>query len=82
MEEIFKIEPQEFNEELFLRLKKLFKGKTVTISFSTEVDETTYLTMNPINKKYLLESMAQEPTISFTSNEFEKRLDDLLKQSK
>ena len=70
MEGIFKIEPQEFNEELFLRLKKLFKGKTVTISFSTEIDETTYLTMNPVNEKYLLESIAQEPTVRFTPKEF------------
>ena len=82
MEAIFKIEPKEFNEELFLSLKKLFKGKTVTISFSTEIDETTYLTMNTANEKHLLESIAQESVISFTSDEFEKHVDDLLKLSK
>jgi hypothetical protein len=77
MEAIFKIEPQEFNEELFLRLKKLFKGKTVTIAFSTEIDETTYLTMNPANKEHLLESMAQEPVIKFTPEEFKEKISKL-----
>ncbi len=74
MEAIFKIEPQEFNEELFLRLKKLFKGKTVTIAISTDIDETTYLTLNPANEKHLLESMAQEPTITFTPEEFKEKV--------
>jgi len=77
MEAIFKIEPQEFNEELFFRLKKLFKGKTVTISFSTDIDETAYLTMNPVNKKHLLESMAQEPQLSFTPEEFLNKVSKL-----
>jgi len=74
MEAIFKIEPQEFNEELFLHLKKLFKGKTVTIAISTDIDETTYLTLNPANEKHLLESMAQEPTITFTPEEFKEKV--------
>ena len=74
MEAIFKIESNEFNEELFLRLKKLFKGKTVTIAFSTEVDETSYLTMNPVNKEHLLESIAQEPKIRFTPEEFKEKI--------
>ena len=77
MEAIFKLEPKEFNEELFLRLKKLFKGKTVTIAFSTEIDETSYLTMNPENEKHLLESMAQEPIIRFTPEEFKEKISKL-----
>lgn len=77
MEAIFKIEPNEFNEELFLSLKKLFKGKTVTISFSTEIDETTYLTMNAANEKHLLESIAQEPVIKFTPEEFKEKVSKL-----
>jgi hypothetical protein len=77
MEAIFKIEPKEFNEELFLRLKKLFKGKTVTIAFSTEIDETSYLTMNPVNEKYLLESIVQEPIIRFTPEEFKEKISEL-----
>jgi hypothetical protein len=77
MEAIFKIEPKEFNEELFLRLKRLFKGKTVTIAFSTEIDETSYLTMNPVNEKYLLESIVQEPIIRFTPEEFKEKISEL-----
>lgn len=77
MEAIFKIEPKEFNEELFLRLKKLFKGKTVTIAFSTEIDETSYLTMNPVNEEHLLESIAQEPVIRFTPEEFKEKTSKL-----
>lgn len=77
MEAIFKIEPKEFNEELFLRLKKLFKGKTVTIAFSTEINETDYLTMNPVNEEHLLESIAQEPVIRFTPEEFKDKISKL-----
>ena len=74
MEAIFKIEPNEFNEEFFLRLKNLFKDKTVTIAISTDIDETSYLTMNLVNKKHLLESIAQEPTIHFTLEEFNDKV--------
>ena len=33
-------------------IKKLFHGKEITITITTESDETTYLTMNPANKKH------------------------------
>jgi len=81
MEAIFKIEPKEFNEEFFQRLKKLFKGKTVTIAVSTEMDETDYLMANAENRKHLLENMAQEPTVRFTPEEFDKRFEKLVKDS-
>ena len=77
MEAIFKIESNEFNEELFLRLRKLFKGKSITIAISTEVDETSYLTMNPVNEEHLLESIAQEPAIKFTPEEFKEKTSKL-----
>ncbi len=77
MEAIFKIESNEFNEELFLRLRKLFKGKSITIAISTEVDETSYLTMNPVNEEYLLESIAQELVIKFTPEEFKAKTSKL-----
>ena len=82
MEAIYKLKANEINPNLLDTIKKLFGGKEITITITTEPDETTYLTMSPANKKHLLESMAQEPTISFTSVEFEKHVDDLLKQSK
>jgi hypothetical protein len=80
MEVIFKIQPKELDEKLFLQIKKMFEGKPVTIIISTEMDETTYLTSNPANEKHLVESMASEPFVSFTPNEFEKHSKELLKQ--
>lgn len=74
MEAIFKIEANEFNEELFMRLKKLFKDKAITIAISTDIDETSYLTMNEANKKHLLQSMAQEPNVRFTPKEFKEKV--------
>ena len=81
MEAIFKIQPAEFDERLFRHIKKMFEGKMVTITISTEMDETSYLSANPANRKYLMESMAQEPTVSFTPEEFDKHVESLLKQA-
>ena len=80
MEAIFKIQPKELDESLFLQIKNMFEGKPITIIISTEMDETTYLTSNPANKKHLMESMASEPSISFTPDEFREHVDTLLKQ--
>ena len=63
-------------------IKKLFRGKEITITITTDPDETTYLTMNPANKKHLLDNIASEPTIGFTAKEFDKHVENLLKQSK
>lgn len=82
MEAIYKLKANEINPNLMETIKKLFGNKEITISITTETDETEYLTAYPANKKHLLESMAQEPTISFTAVEFEKHVEDLLKQSK
>ena len=59
MEAIFKIEPTEFNQKLFQNIKNMFEGKPVTITISTELDETDYLNANPANRQHLLENMAQ-----------------------
>jgi len=82
MEAIYKLKANEINPNFMETIKKLFGGKEITITITSDPDETTYLTMNPANKAHLLESMAQEPTISFTAVEFEKHVEDLLKQSK
>lgn len=81
MEAIFKIKPTELNERLFTQIKKMFEGKKVIITISTEMDETDYLSANPANKKYLLENIASEPTVSFSAEEFERHVDTLLKHS-
>ncbi len=81
MEAIFKIEPKEFNQKLFQNIKKMFEGKSVIITVSTELDETDYLNANQANRKHLLESMAQEPTVRFTPEEFDQHIEKLLKNS-
>lgn len=58
MEAIFKIQPAEFNQKLFQNIKKMFEGKTVTITISTEIDETDYFNATPTNRQHLLENMA------------------------
>jgi hypothetical protein len=80
MEAVFKIGPSELDEKLFHQIKKMFEGKPVTITISTEMDETDYLSANPANKKHLLENIASEPTVSFTAKEFDKHVKELLKK--
>jgi len=58
MEAIFKIEHTEFNQKLFQNIKNMFEGKNVTITISTELDETDYLNATQANRKHLLESIA------------------------
>ena len=82
MEAIYKLKANEINPNMIDTIKKIFGSKEITITITTESDETTYLTMNLANKKHLLESLAQEPTVSFTAVEFNKHVEDLLKQSK
>jgi len=81
MEAIFKIQPAEFNETLFNQIKSIVKGKPVTITITTEIDETAYLNTWPANREYILENIASEPTVSFTPEEFDKHVEMLLKQA-
>jgi hypothetical protein len=80
MEATFKIQTKEFTEELLQKIKQMFEGKPVTITITTEMDDTEYLISCEANKQHLLESMASEPTISFTSEEFKKHTDYLLRK--
>jgi hypothetical protein len=77
MEAIYKLKANEINENLMDTIKKLFKGKEIIITVSSEPDETTYLTMNPANEKHLMESMAQEPSVRFTPGEFKEMVKKL-----
>jgi hypothetical protein len=81
MEAIFRIQSSEFDEKLFLNIKKMFEGKPVTIIITTELDETGYLSANPANRKHLLENIASEPTVIFTPEEFNRHVEELLKDS-
>ena len=77
MEAIYKLKASEVNTNLMDTIKKLFNGKEITITISTEPDETTYLMMNPSNEKHLMESMAEEPTVRFTPEEFKEMVDKM-----
>lgn len=72
----------ELDERLINQIKKMFEGKPVTITITTQEDDTIYLNADPANKKHLEESMASEPEIVYTAEEFEKHVDKLLKKSK
>jgi len=77
MEAIYKLKANEINPGLMDTIKKLFRGKEITITITTEPDETTYLTMNPANEKHLMDSMAEEPVAHFTPIEFKEMVDKL-----
>ena len=70
MEAIYKLKASEINANLMEAIKKLFVGKEITITVTSETDETAYLTMNPANKKHLLDNMVAEPVIKFSGDEF------------
>jgi hypothetical protein len=77
MEAIYRLNANEINPTLMETIKKLFTGKEITITITSEPDETAYLTMNQANEKHLLESIAQEPTIHFTPEQFKEMVDKL-----
>ena len=74
MEAIYKLKANEINQNLMNTIKKLFIGKEITITITPEPDETSYLTMSPANEKHLTESMAEEPSIRFTPDEFKEEV--------
>ena len=77
MEAIYKLKANEINPGLMDTIKKLFSGKEITITITTEPDETTYLTMNPANEKHLMDSMAEESAAHFTPEEFKEMVGKL-----
>lgn len=81
MQATFKISAEELDERLINQIKKMFEGKPVTITITTQEDDTIYLNADPANKKHLEESMASVPEIVYTAEEFEKHVDKLLKKN-
>jgi hypothetical protein len=73
MEAIYKLKANVINTNLMVAIKKLFSGKEITITISTSGDETEYLTMSPANEAHLMESIAEDPAIRFTPEEFQKK---------
>ena len=79
MEATLKIKASELNNHLFRKIKSLFEGKSVTITISSETDETEYLLQDKANEEFLLSSMAEEPVVAFSVEDFEKKVKDMLK---
>jgi len=70
MQAIYKLKATEINAGFVDAIKKLFKGKEITITITSEPDETTFLTMDPANEKHLMDNLAAEPAKKFTGDEF------------
>ena len=60
---------------IFVYLKQ--RTNDILEMLKTLPDETAYLTMNPANERHLLESIAQEPSIRFTPEEFREMVKKL-----
>jgi len=84
MEAIYKLKANEINPNLMETIKKLFSGKEITITITAEPDETIYLTMNPANKKHLLDAIKEvkknKNLIRFTGKEFEELSEKLFSE--
>jgi hypothetical protein len=74
MEAIYRLKATEINTGFVDAVKKLFKNKTITITITSEPDETACLSDDPANEAYILQSMAQEPSIRFTPDEFHREV--------
>jgi len=77
MEAIYKLSANEIDSNLISSIKKLFGQKEITITITSEPDETTYLTMNPANEKHLLDNIVAEPVIKFSGDEFKSYVEKL-----
>lgn len=74
MEAIYKLKANEINAGFIDAVRKMFMDKLITISITDEPDETVFLSRDPANEKYLSESMAQEPAIRFSPEEFREEV--------
>jgi hypothetical protein len=81
MEAIYKLNTSELDNKLLESIKKLFGRQEVIIQIRSLTDETSYLFDDPENKKHLLESLASEPTVTFSGKEFEVHAKQLLEKS-
>jgi hypothetical protein len=78
MDATLKLKVSELDDRLIQKIKSLFEGKSVTITITTEDDETSYLLSSKANEEFLMSSMAQEPFVAFSVEEFEKKSNELL----
>ncbi len=75
MTSIFHIKAEELSPDFLEALKKMFKGKNITLTVDVDMDETDYLLQSDANKQMLLTSLKQakqEETITVNLNELLK----------
>jgi len=81
MEAIFKLKASEIDFRIIDSIKRLFGSNDVIIKISSVDDETSYLLASKANKEHLMESMASEPEMIFTEQEFDKHVKELIKST-
>jgi len=81
MEAIYKLNTSELDIKLLESIKKLFGSQEVIIQIRSLTDETSYLFNDQENKKHLLESLASEPAVIFSGEEFDAHIKQLLEQN-
>jgi hypothetical protein len=81
MEAIFKLKASEIDFRIIDSIKRLFGSNDVIIQISSVDDETSYLLASKTNKEHLMESMASEPEMIFTEQEFDKHVKELIKST-
>ncbi|KAB2916998.1 hypothetical protein QQ054_26090 [Oscillatoria amoena NRMC-F 0135] len=59
MTSIFHIKAEELNPDFLEALKKMFKGKNITLTVDVDIDETDYLLQNGANRDMLMASIKQ-----------------------
>jgi hypothetical protein len=55
----YKLHINELSPELINSIKEAFKGKTVSITVSEDIDETDYLLSNEANRQFLEDSESE-----------------------
>ena len=55
----YHLRANDLSEDFLVSLKSLYKGKTISITVESEMDETEYLLSNESNRMMLLESIQQ-----------------------
>ena len=55
----YRLAANELSTDILAALKKLYKGKTISITVEEEIDETDYLMKSEANRQMLLESIKQ-----------------------
>ncbi len=77
MQAIYKLQPQEINEDFIRALRSTFEHNThvkITITVETdedETDETNYLLGTKANKERLLANINSDKRITFTEEAFD-----------